>query len=349
MTEVLSAASYDVTLVDGFTQIKEPLEGRLGIYELKHYPKLVFISKGEKVKLSIPLPLVKNCQITSVEQGRFIKKDNKMITLEVTDDKGTFKPVFDVEDKFVDDISSRINRLSKIQITDTRNHNTQFWYKEDQIRQVTIDPWSKDFQPGETVLWSIQFQKGIINKTATSTYYVTNYRIFAINHEIQEVDGLLLMSDLDDVVVANTIRHSESTSYGAYHSYGGRFGGIAGPRYSSGTSKTTGDIYFMHNGEKIISLGGISDPTGLSRLVKSVKKQLYPEKEIQRFLKQQEKEETGSASKTAIECPNCKYGNLKTANFCNKCGTKLTIECTQCGKMNPSGSSFCNKCGFTLQ
>ena len=105
----------------------------------------------------------------------------------------------------------------------------------------------------------------------------------------------------------------------------------------------------MSNGEKVITLQGISDPTGLSRLVKSIKKQLYPEKEIQRFLKEEQKEEHGSNSKTAIECPNCKYGNLKTANFCNKCGTKLTVKCTQCDKMNPAGSSFCNKCGFALQ
>jgi hypothetical protein len=347
--EVISSALYDATLVDGFNQLKDPLEGKLGIYELKYYPKLVFITKDDKIKLSIPLPIVKNCQVTSVEQGRFIKKDNKLITLEITDNKGTYKPVFDVEDKYADDISSRINHLSKMQINDTRNHKVQFWYKEDQIKQIIIDPWSIELQPGETILWSIQFQKGIINKTATSTYFVSNYRVFSINHDIQEVDGLLLMSDLDDVVVANTVRHSESTSYGVYHRFGGRFGGIAGPRYSSGASKTTGDIYFMSNGQKIISLGGISDPTGLSRLVKSVKKQLYPEKEIQRFLKQQEKEETGSVSKTAIECPSCGYGNLKTANFCNKCGAKLTVKCTQCGKMNPAGSSFCNKCGFTLQ
>ncbi|HWP78174.1 MAG TPA: zinc-ribbon domain-containing protein [Candidatus Nitrosotenuis sp.] len=350
MTQILSTALYDATLVEGFTQLKEPLEGRLGIYELKYYPKLVFISKGDKVKLSIPLPLVKNCQVTSVEQGRFIKKDNKMITIEVTDNKGTYKPVFDIEDKYADEVSAKINRFSKIPVTDTRNHKAQFWYKEDQIKLITIDPWSTDLQQGETILWSISFQKGIINKTTTSTYFVTNYRIFGINNDIQEVDGLLLMSELDDVVVANTVRHSESTSYGSYYGYGGRFVGISGPRFSSGTSKTTGDVYFMCNGEKIISLGGISDPTGLSRLVKSLKKQLYPQKEIERFLKQQEKgvnEEKEEKTDGQI-CPSCGTKNLKTSNFCNKCGVKLRVDCSQCGAKNSVGSSFCNKCGFTL-
>lgn len=160
---------------------------------------------------------------------------------------------------------------------------------------------------GEELIWGYREEKGIINKTLVRIWAVTNFRIFCYNYEIEDMEGLLLMQDLDDVVVTNTHRESEShgTYYGRYVKYG----------YRKSKSTTIGDIMFMSGGTSIITLRGITDPHGLARIVKSIKKQMYPAKKIERLLKQQE-----------------------DSSICNNCGNK-----------NPKKASFCNKCGFALK
>ena len=79
------------------------------------------------------------------------------------------------------------------------------------------------------------------------------------------------MSALDDVIVMNTHRVSESIGYGVYT---GSYMRMAGPRFYSGTSKTVGDIAFLVNGQRI-TWGGIPDPTGLKNFIKLVKKTMY--------------------------------------------------------------------------
>ena len=85
-----------------------------------------------------------------------------------------------------------------------------------------------------------------------------------IDHENNKLDILHLIPNLDDVIVMNTHRVSQSTGYGVYTGYHTR----VGQRFSSGTSKTIGDIIFIDNTRKSSWLG-IPDPTGLKNFILS--------------------------------------------------------------------------------
>ena len=76
---------------------------------------------------------------------------------------------------------------------------------------------------------------------------VTNFRIMRVDPQNKKVLGYFLFTWLDDVIVMNTQRVSHAVGYGVST---GRYMRV-GQRFSSGTSKTIGDIVFIINGEKI--------------------------------------------------------------------------------------------------
>lgn len=187
----------------------------------------------------------------------------------------------------------------------------------------------------EVQLWSfVADTKGFFRKKVTESLVVTNFRIMRVDNENDKVFGYILFPNIDDVIVMNTHRVSESTGYGMSYGYGTRYG----TRRSSGTSKTVGDIVFIVNGQKV-SWGGIPDPTGLKNFIKSIKKTMYDP-----WIKLVTK-----SSRSRILCPACGLQNPKTSKFCNNCGKTLASVCSKCGISNPLNSSFCSKCGFSLQ
>lgn len=76
-------------------------------------------------------------------------------------------------------------------------------------------------------------------------------------------------------------------------------------------------------GRPIISLNGVTDPTGLKCLTLSVKKALYPKKELERWM-------------TGIRSDNLSI--IRNISVCLRCGTK-----------NAKDTSFCSKCGSILK
>lgn len=131
----------------------------------------------------------------------------------------------------------------------------------------------------------------------------------------------------------NTRRESESIGYGFF---GGRYAGMAGPFFSSGTSKTVGTLVFIINGQRIEWVE-IPDPTGLKNFIKSIKKTMYDP------LTKLESKRTRIGA-----CPQCGIQNSRNAQFCNGCGSQLLQICSHCKQLNPIGSSFCSKCGSQL-
>jgi hypothetical protein len=108
---------------------------------------------------------------------------------------------------------------------------------------------------GEVQLWSFASQtKGFFRVKVVISLVVTNFRIMRIDQQNNKVLGYFLFTWLDDVIVMNTHRVSQSTGYG-FHGYGY----TTSTRFSSGTSKTVGDIVFIINGQKV-SWAGIPDP-----------------------------------------------------------------------------------------
>ena len=67
-----------------------------------------------------------------------------------------------------------------------------------------------------------------------------------VDQQNKKALGYFLFTWLDDVVVMNTQRVSQAVGYGVST---GRYIRV-GQRFSSGTSKTIGDIVFIINGEK---------------------------------------------------------------------------------------------------
>lgn len=200
--------------------------------------------------------------------------------------------------------------------------NTIVHFKiNNEFKSVTIDSRSSSLQTGEEFVWSLTHQKGIFTKHATRLFGITNYRILQYDLENSILEGLLMMSNLEDIVVMNTHREYNSQHVGTYGSFARGFGTSSG--HSTGRSISVGDIVFMSEGKPIIRWQGISDPNGLKKLVTAIKKELYPKKELEKFL-------------SGITNDGLTYSRDKS--FCLDCGAK-----------NPESSSFCNKCGHVLR
>jgi hypothetical protein len=94
-------------------------------------------------------------------------------------------------------------------------HALEIRYVEDgNIKSTVIDPWLTTLNRGEFNLWSlIANTKGIIRKKIIESFVVTNFRLMIIDHENNRLTMLILIPNLDDVVVMNTHRVSDSVGY----------------------------------------------------------------------------------------------------------------------------------------
>jgi hypothetical protein len=108
-------------------------------------------------------------------------------------------------------------------------------YVEDgNIKWAIIDPMSTNLGNGETQLWSFASDtKGFFRKKVTESLMVTNFRIMRLDNEHNKVYGYILFPNIDDVIVMNTRRVSESVGYGVST---GRYTRM-GQRFSSGTAR----------------------------------------------------------------------------------------------------------------
>lgn len=195
---------------------------------------------------------------------------------------------------------------------------TVIYYKDSNaITSVEITPHSKNLQKGEQVIFSYSLQKGWISKHLAKIYCVTNFRVFEWNEEKGTMDGLVLLRDLEDVLVWNSRRIYTGTHVGGYSSLYKGVGATGG--FSRGQSVTVGDVVFMSKGRPVLVWPSTTNPVELKRLVLTIKKELYPTKELQRYLSGIRRDEQPSRS-----------------------------TCSSCGNENQLGSSFCFKCGHVL-
>jgi hypothetical protein len=119
---------------------------------------------------------------------------------------------------------------------------------------------------GESLIWSDLQTEGMINKRAIWLDVATNYRIFQYsmkNHGANYV----AFGALEDVVVMNQKRVSQSSGYA---SYGRSKYHIAGTGGSRSTGMTIGDVVFVSQGRPFITFSQVQDPRGLAKLIKSI-------------------------------------------------------------------------------
>ena len=214
----------------------------------------------------------------------------------------------------------------------------------------------------EHIIWKNDITTGIINKRIIETQVITNYKVMQNQTSIS-------LKDLDDIIVMNSHRESQSQRSG-YHARG------FGTSYGTGRGTTVGDVVFMYSGRPVAIFRQIADPNGVCRLAKTARRSLMAaikqaentevktrkesERKMQNTVKIQMKQNRSSKHSTTltsdslssnymqITCSKCGTSNSRGSNFCVKCGSMLSPTCSKCGRNNPTGSSFCNSCGFAL-
>jgi hypothetical protein len=135
---------------------------------------------------------------------------------------------------------------------------------------------NRNFNAGEQVIWSHVVKKGIVSKEIAERWIITNMRAikqFPVTKDNLQERFTAIGLDVSDTVVMNQFRRSKGNRVGSFvGSYGG--GGYVGTGsgISSSTSTSYGDLVFLHNGKEIFRFQGISDPNGVNRMVKTLKK-----------------------------------------------------------------------------
>jgi len=121
---------------------------------------------------------------------------------------------------------------------------------------------------GESFIWSNLQTDGTIKKRATWLEVVTNYRI--LQYSIQRhAANYVTLATLEDVVVMNQKKISQSSGYASYGRSRYHIAGIGGSR---STGMTFGDIVFVSQGRPFITFRQVQDPHGLAKLIKSASK-----------------------------------------------------------------------------
>ena len=230
---------------------------------------------------------------------------------------------------------------------------------------VEIYPMIPFLSQGEEIVWkNINTKKGLENKKkVTWLDLVTNYRIFQYDY-IDHKGSFILIDEIKDVVVNNHNQMSNSNTHGTYGK----------SRYSSSeyrdskiTNTTIGDLVVIADGKPQITFKDISDPNELTRVIKSMKKQvsfsagnIIPSIQINKtfynIIKDNKIYDSNKIVTSdllndgSIICGNCNKKNIIYSKFCNKCGQKLNVpnECSKCNQFNVIDAIFCNTCGIKL-
>lgn len=181
----------------------------------------------------------------------------------------------------------------------------------------------------------------------------------------------MLITAIDDVLVTNKSRTSNTGSIGSYSRSRYHMAGVGNAKT---TSTTVGDVDLYANGRLYIKFAQISDPYGLAAVVKSIRKQqgrmiftrpIQPEPEVVQPMVHLAEETISSEndpSTTNIPtdnippvanartiCVQCRHNNLDGSKFCNECGSQLSSSCSKCGSSNPPEASYCNQCGSKIK
>jgi ribosomal protein L40E len=267
-----------------------------------------------------------------VQTGSTFKK-KKTLEIKFADDENIEKFFrFEIDDKEIQKISEDVNRILTNLPKLLKAYTLEYFW-DGEKRNVPL-PGIPYLMENEEILWKQEQTSGILNKKITYGEVVTNFRIFMYDFRSHD-SGMVAMNVIDDAIVSNSHRESQSTRIGTFIGGGqlGKqfgFGGIS-PSYGTGESHTVGDVVILFNGQPVHKFSQISDPQGLARLIKSVKKELYDKL-------------TKTKSQELI-CNKCNSSNPKKSKFCNSCGTALVEICSKCTKSSPADTNFCNHCG----
>lgn len=303
-----------------------PGYNRILIHPIELGNLIEFRNKGSSnftgAAIDIPRVVAINKQ-TQEKKGFLGKKENVVLEILLSQGKGSTQTqnlIVDVEDKHAQTIIDIVDR--------TKEFNSEEYWKaislpvsveNNAVVNVNIFPSAPFLGDGEQLLWSSVSTEGIIRSHIIFLNALTNYRILQYDFK-SHLANYATMGAIDDVVVTNQRRVSDSAGSGTYT--GTRVGqmrtGFGTTRHKS-TGVTIGDVVFMSGGKEMLSITQIKDPHGLARLAKSARKQYGL---LEKALK---KVATTGAKKpeSTLACNKCGFENKSGANFCNNCGNTL--------------------------
>jgi double zinc ribbon protein len=384
MVTTLEMHTYKIEIVD-FTlapNIEYPVDFR-NLRQIELHPiewdGLIVLSnpKNKKERIEIPSGNIVDTQTISEAKGHVIKKEDLMIQITYMDGNNSNSNQYNViiinlEDKYVNEC------LQLIESVRQNGRNDTYWtYRSlivpinNQTKTIDIYPLSPFLAEGEDIIWNHMKTQGIIHQKVVWIEALTNYRVYYYNYE-QHVGTALLLPGIDDIVVNNQRRTSNTETVAFYSGAYSRYAGSSsGTRNTKGTSVTLGDVVIIAGGKPFITFSQVADPHGLARVVKSIKQQtsmqIAGQPQTEPICEEQSKvvqlDNKAQAVQTKVIAPNSNEKNIvnnivcnkcgnnnnpKGSKFCNKCGSKLQNSCTNCGHINQENSAFCNQCGFAL-
>jgi hypothetical protein len=355
---LLETQSYDIEILRG-------VEGYSGLNMVEIRPveldaSLLFYNKKSRQGPLCPLIKVRDIRVVHQVKGSLRKKTDLMIEIELDLQTGNDNTiVFDLEDKFINPFIQQVNQIRSKLYDETLWTSRIINLRTDTgiMSPIQIYPMAPFLSSGEQIIWNNIKTKGIVNKKIQWLDLVTDYRVYQYDYD-NKLGNFVLISGIDDVVVNNQRRISNSNRYGTYaHS---RYATAAFGNTKT-TSMTIGDVVIIADGKPYVTFAGVSDPNGLAKVIKSMRKQCnfsignFETEEVDEpaeiVLPEDEYEKISHpALEGYIMCSNCNNENIPNSKFCNNCGVKLetTPRCRNCNHINLDDAIFCNQCGNKL-
>ena len=257
--DLLGKSEYDVeivTWIDGSTQNNKINKMVLRPIEAGN---MVELCSGKEIQLMITSGTLNTVKVWKEEKKSFMRKKQDLVlellfysNQQQKQQQNLSSITLNVEDKQVPEIKQYIQGIKEVE-------DKNYW------SNIYGLPFLLE---GESIIWSNLQTEGTIKKRSTWLEVVTNYRILQYSVK-QHVANYVSFPALEDIVVMNQRRVSQSTGYG---SYGRSRYHIAGTSGSRSTGITIGDIVFISQGRPFITFNQIQDPRGLVKLVKSISK-----------------------------------------------------------------------------
>ena len=257
---------------------------------------------------------------TEIKDGFFRKKEDALLEFALNHNTERKEILLNVDDKQIPKILQSINYNRNFDYNKYLQ-TLEIPYETGGIIENTIVyPQTPFIAIGENILWSNLQTKGTLNRKIVWLEAITNFRILQYNYESHS-SNYAFFSAIDDIIVTNQKRISESQSGGTY--YGNRFGSTRtgyGNTRTRSSSVTYGDVIFIVDGKPFITLSQIRDPHGLTRIAKGAKKQTL---QVEKILNKETKNRVRRTTESSLTCNNCNTVNVQGANFCNNCGSSL--------------------------
>ncbi len=254
---LLEYAEYDIEIVNWIDGSKRSNINKMILRPIEA-GNIIEFSKGKEIQFTITSQTLGNINPLAETKQGFLRRKKEDMLLEIQlnyDSSGQHQYsdiLLNIEDKYIQKIIQHIQTIKNLE-------NNNYWSNYNQL------PF---FLEGESMVWHNLQTEGLINKRAKWLEAITNYRILQYSF-MKHAANYITYGALEDVIVMNQKRISQSNAYGSYARSKYHVSGIGTTR-SSGT--TVGDVVFIAQGRPIVTFTQIQDPSGLVKLVKSIMK-----------------------------------------------------------------------------